>query len=163
MDLVRSALFNILAPWGVEQSMVADLFAGTGSLGIEALSRAAAHADFVEQDARQCADIQANLKATSLEGHATVHLMSVEQAVERLTQQYDFVLMDPPYADPFPAKLVARLVDRALVKPDAVVVVGHSTRVPAPERCDGMVRYQDRRYGDSALAFYVLEQPVASA
>ena len=64
-DLVRTALFNILATYGVEDSRVVDLFAGTGALGIEALSRGAAHADFVEVDRRQVNVIRENLKVVS--------------------------------------------------------------------------------------------------
>jgi 16S rRNA (guanine966-N2)-methyltransferase len=154
MDRVRSALFSILAPLGMEGAVVADLFAGTGSLGIEALSRAAAHADFVESDTRQCSDIRANLEAARLQNQATVHRMSVERAMKALQRSYHFVLMDPPYSQPFPINIVELLLAQDLLQPEAVVVVGHATRVPSPERCGGLIRSQDRRYGDSSLAFY---------
>ena len=153
-DRVRSALFNILAPLGVEGSVVADLFAGTGSLGIEALSRGAAHADFVEADARQAEDIRANTVAAKVADRATVHHLRVEQALSRIKRRYDFVLMDPPYRDPFPADLVERLAADGLLEPDGLVVVGHPSRVPAPAACGELVQMQDRHYGDSSLAFY---------
>ena len=101
---------------------MADLFAGTGSLGIEALSRGAAHAAFVEFDRRQAADIRANLHAAKAQDRAAVLQADVHRAVERLEGAYDIVLMDPPYRDPFPARLVERIVERGLLAEDAVVV-----------------------------------------
>ncbi len=163
MDRVRSGLFSMLTPLGIEGAVVADLFAGSGSLGIEALSRDAAHAEFVEADSRQCADIQANLEAAKLQDRATVHSMRVEQALEALRGPYDLVLMDPPYSQPFPAYVVEQLEARGLLREDATVVVGHATRTSSPEQCGGLVRWEDRRYGDSSLAFYRHPRPEASA
>ncbi len=153
-DRVRNALFNILAPLGLEGAVVADFYAGTGSLGIEALSRGAAHADFVETHARQCADIQANLAAVRFQDRGKVWHMTAEQALKALDRSYHLVLMDPPYQQPFPAELLEALAESPLLEPDAVVVVGHPSRRPAPARCGGLVQWQDRPYGDSSLAFY---------
>ena len=155
MDRVRSALFSILAPFGLENARVADLFAGTGALGIEALSRGAQYVDFVEINARQCTDIRANLEAANLQQHATIHHMAVERALRVLTTPYDFVLMDPPYSQPFPAYAVTQLEERGLLRTTSLVVVGHASRAPSPERCGGLTRWQDRRYGDASLAFYI--------
>lgn len=158
MDRVRSALFSILVPFGMEGAQVADLFAGTGSLGIEALSRGAAHVDFIEENARQCTDIRANLAAARLLERATIHQMTVERALQVLATGYDFVLMDPPYSQPFPVDAVTQLEARSLLQPEAIVVVGHASRVPSPDGCGGLVRWQDRRYGDASLAFYARKQ-----
>ncbi|MCH7481608.1 MAG: 16S rRNA (guanine(966)-N(2))-methyltransferase RsmD [Chloroflexi bacterium] len=154
MDRVRVALFNILAARGIEGAIVVDLYAGTGSLGIEALSRGAAQADFVEADRRQMDVIQANVQATNVADRATLIHATVERALEGLDRRYDLVLMDPPYTQPFPAGVVARTAELGLLAEDAVVVVGHASRVEAPAVCGRLVRDQDRRYGDSSLAFY---------
>ena len=158
MDRVRSALFNILTPSDLEGTQVADLFAGTGSLGIEALSRGAAHVDFIEENARQCADIRANLETARLLDRATVHQMTVERALQVLSTRYNYVLMDPPYSQPFPSDAVAQLETQGLLQPEAIVVVGHASRVPSPNACGGLERWQDRRYGDASLAFYTRQQ-----
>jgi 16S rRNA (guanine(966)-N(2))-methyltransferase RsmD len=142
---------------GVEDAEVADLFAGTGSLGIEALSRGAAHADFVEANERQVAVIRANLAAAKVADRARVLHMTVERGLERLDRRYDIVLMDPPYAQPFPVQVVEQLGVMGRLNQDAIVVVGHATRVPAPERCGALALWQDRRYGDSSLAFYRMD------
>ena len=154
MDRVRNALFSILAPFDLEHAQVADLFAGTGTLGIEALSRGAQHADFVEMDVRQCANIEANLKATALQDRATIHRMTVERALQSFAFPYDLVLMDPPYSQPFPFAVLEQLEVRSLLSSCAIVVVGHSSRVSSPAHCGGLIRRQDRRYGDASLAFY---------
>jgi len=162
MDRVRSALFSILAPSGLEDAEVADLFAGTGSLGIEALSRGAAHSDFVEANARQVAVIRANLAAAKVADRARVLHMKVERALGQLDRRYDLVLMDPPYAQPFPAQVVEQLASAGLLTSDAIVIVGHATRVAVPGRCGGLVLWQDRQYGDSSLAFYRRDAEAAS-
>ena len=153
-DLVRTALFNILATYGVEDSRVVDLFAGTGALGIEALSRGAAHADFVEVDRRQVNVIRENLKVTKLADRGTVILGDVRKVLGHLTQGYDFILMDPPYTQPFPGDVVERIGEAELLGEGGIAIVGHASRSEAPERCGSMHRWQDRRYGDASLAFY---------
>jgi 16S rRNA (guanine966-N2)-methyltransferase len=155
-DRVRSALFNILAAEGIENTTVIDLYAGTGSLGIEALSRGAAHADFVEADRRQVAVVRANLKATKTADRANVIQSTVENALARLRTRYDFILMDPPYKEPFPTAVVKKIGDLNLLAEEGLAIVGHATREKAPERCGRLVRTQDRRYGDSSLAFYAV-------
>lgn len=153
MELVRSAIFSILG--SVDGASAADLYAGTGSLGIEALSRGASHVDFVEDDFRQCRVIRANLEATGFSGQARVMCMPAEKAVERLEAMYDLVLMDPPYSQPYPERVLRRLGTRSgLLRPGARVVVGHASRVVPGDVYGRLVLLQDRRYGDSSVAFY---------
>ena len=152
-DRVRTALFNILARYGLEDSDVADLFAGTGSLGIEALSRGAAHAGFVEADRRQIAVIKANLQAAGFAERADVHMARAEDALGRLGR-CDFLLMDPPYTQPFPTTLIKRIGETGLLQDEGILVCGHSSRTAADDRCGALAKWDDRRYGDVSLAFY---------
>ena len=154
-DRVRSALFNILARYGVEGARVADLFAGTGALGIEALSRGAQHADFVEADRRQAAVIRANLQSTGYAERARVLAERAEGAVDaRRIGPCDLVLMDPPYALPFPAGLIAAVAERGVLAEDGILVCGHASRMSADDACGPLAKWDERRYGDSSLAFY---------
>ena len=155
MDRVRSALFSILSPFDLENTNVVDLFAGTGTLGIEALSRGVGHVDFVEQMAIQCKDIRSNLRAANLSDKATIHQMTVSKALDTLSKPYDLVLMDPPYTQPFPLDILRKLQDRTLIHETSLIVVGHATRAASPENCGEFVRWKDRRYGDSSIAFYL--------
>ncbi len=159
-DRVRTALFNILSRYGIEGVRVVDLFAGTGSLGIEALSRGADYAEFVEANERQAAVIRANLKATGFTARASVFIDSAERAVGHLAP-CGLVLMDPPYAQPFPAGLIAQIGEAEILGDSGILVCGHAARKPADDVCGLLVKWDDRRYGDSALAFYSRSRELA--
>ena len=154
-------MFNILAKYGVEGSTVADLFAGTGSLGIEALSRGAAHADFIEADRREAAVIKANLQATGFAQRASVHTGRVESLLNRLGR-YDFLMMDPPYTQPFPTDVITRIGEADLLAEGGVLVCGHASRASADDRCGALIKWADRRYGDASLAFYSRDGEVSA-
>lgn len=152
-DRVRSAIFSILV--AVEGATVADFYAGTGTLGIEALSRGARHVDFVEADPRQCPVVRANLAATGFADRARVLCLPAEKAVEGLETTYDLVLMDPPYTQPFPERVLRRLGNRpGLLHAGSRVVVGHASRVAPGTAYGCLTLAQDRRYGDTSVAFY---------
>jgi 16S rRNA (guanine966-N2)-methyltransferase len=153
-ELVRTAIFNVLGPEIVEGARVLDLFAGTGSLGIEALSRGAQRADLVEQNRRQCAVAQGNLEATGFLDQGQVYCMSVERALSELKGLYSLVLMDPPYKLPSIGPVLEGLDKAGLVEDRGIIVVGHSKRQelrPAYGRIDHL---KTRRYGDSVADFY---------
>jgi len=137
---------------GLDYSRVLDLYAGTGALGIEALSRQASWADFVETNPRRCAEIRDNLKAMGLPGR--VYCARVERALSFLTQPYDLILMDPPYAQPdLPARL-ERLMHYPAVGEDTVIAVAHSSRQPLPATCGPFRQVVSRRHGDTTLSIY---------
>ena len=85
-ERARAAIFNVLPPWLLNEARVLDLFAGTGSLGIEALSRGASWADFVERNRRQCQVLQANIYATGFDGMARAHCADVRPHIEHLVR-----------------------------------------------------------------------------
>lgn len=128
-DRVREAVFNALGSLdAIDGATVADLFAGTGALGIEALSRGAAHATFVERDRRALAALRANLDATGLGDRATVVAGDVERWVDdevAAGRRVDVVLADPPYAYEGWASLLARVpATTAVVETDRAVDLG---------------------------------------
>jgi 16S rRNA (guanine966-N2)-methyltransferase len=137
----------------VEGARVLDLFAGTGALGIEALSRGAGSAVLVEQAASAVAVIRANLEALDLDEKVKVRRTRVETYLR--TQRdgpFDLVLVDPPYGAPvgLVAGLLGRLARSALA-PGAVVVVEAAARAEAPPWPPGLEPEPPRRYGDTAL------------
>lgn len=154
-DKVRGAIFQVLGP-RVAEATVLDLYAGTGALGIEALSRGAARADFVERDARLCQAIRQNLAATGFEGQGHVHRAPVEQAVGFLESQYDLVLLDPPYGLIEVPQVMEALGRPGLLAQGAVVVLEHSSRIAASEKYGKLQRNAQRRYGDTMVSLYVL-------
>jgi 16S rRNA (guanine966-N2)-methyltransferase len=161
-DRVREALFAILGD-RVRGARVLDLFAGTGALAIEALSRGAARAVLVEQAAPAVAVIRANLAALELTGTALVRRTRAETYLR--TQRdgpFDLVFLDPPYAAGvgLVAGLLARLARGALA-PGAVVVVESAARSEAPPWPPGLIPVAPRRYGDTALHLAAWTPPPA--
>ena len=167
-DKIKGALFSMLAALGVAPGRVLDLYAGTGSLGIEALSRGAEWADFVEQNAAAAAVVRANLLHTKFADAARVHQMPVLtflQQAERGNRDappYDLVILDPPYADPAIVPTLERVGDSPLVQSGTVVAIGHSPRVTLPARTGRLTRLRERCHGDSCFSIYeVAEGAVA--
>ncbi len=153
-DLVRGAIFSALEAMGAELTRVLDLYAGSGALGIEALSRGARWCDFVEKNARACASIRENLGKTGFDEQARVHCAPVERAASRLEGPYTLVLADPPYAQAATGAL-ERLAETGLVEVGTtVLVLEHSSREDAPERLGGLSQAKTLRHGDSAVSIY---------
>jgi 16S rRNA (guanine966-N2)-methyltransferase len=154
-DKIKGALFSMLMSLGIEPRRVLDLYAGSGAVGIEALSRSAEWADFVEQRADACAVIHDNLRHTKFDGISAVHQVSVESFLARRPgEPYDFVIMDPPYADPQIIPTLERLGRSALVAPGTIVVIGHSPRVTLPPALPPLQQLRQRCHGDSCFAIY---------
>lgn len=156
-DLVRGAIFDMVGPFFGAEDRVLDLYAGTGALGIEALSRGAGWCDFVEQNRRCVAAIRDNLAETKLAGRARIHPRPVAQAVAALEGPYALVLLDPPYATGVEGGLLAALVDRGLVTADTVVVAEHAWRNPPEDAYGPLHRTKQRRHGDTCVSLYALQ------
>lgn len=154
-DLVRGAIFNMLnAVMEQLPPQVLDLYAGSGALGIEALSRGAATADFVEQYPRSCAVIRENLARAGFSERGHVHCMSVHQALSALKESYDLVLLDPPYGDPALPSLMETLTASSLVAQKSVILVEHAFKQPLAFQYGIFSVIRQRRHGDTALALY---------
>lgn len=143
-DRVREATFNALGSLGaVDGAAVVDLFAGSGALGIEALSRGAAHCTFVETSRAAAAVIRANLDGTRLAGSATVVVADALTWCAAVRQRFDLALVDPPYAFDGWEGLLA-------VVPADLVVAESNREVPAPP---GWGSLRSRRYGTTVTTF----------
>jgi 16S rRNA (guanine966-N2)-methyltransferase len=153
-DKIREAAFSMLWSLGSQPERVLDLYAGSGSVGIEALSRGADHADFVEGASDACAVIRQNLRTTGFEGAGNVHQMRVQQFLDRVETPYDLVIMDPPYADPDIVDVMLQLSRSRAVEDGTVLLIGHSPRVTLPEVAGSLVRLRERCHGDSCFSIY---------
>jgi 16S rRNA (guanine966-N2)-methyltransferase len=158
-DKIRQALFNTLGSLGVEPDRVLDLYAGTGSIGIEALSRGATWADFVDQSAAACAVIRANLTHTKYRDASRVHQLPVGAFLNRDEPPYDLIVLDPPYADPEIPVTLSRVADSRLVQSGTIVVVGHWPRIDLPDRVGRLHRLRLRCHGDSCFSIYEAAEP----
>jgi len=153
-DLVRGAIFSILETTTSDWSQVLDLFAGSGALGIEALSRGAGWVDFVERAPRCCDIIRQNLEKTKLAAQAHVYCCSVAKAISFLNKEYGIILMDPPYSDLSIGNVVAQLATSKLVGTNSVVVVTPSPHLPLDSTYAPLNLVKERRHGDSCIAIY---------
>ena len=146
-DRLRETLFNVLAA-RVAGARFLDAYAGTGAVGIEALSRGAAHVTFVEQDRRAQALIQANLDRCRLEDRYAI----IRAGFNRLGGHFDLLFLDPPYD----AAELAKALNTAapLVTGDALLVVEHAKRDAAPDAVAGLTRTRELVQGDSVLSFF---------
>lgn len=143
---------------GCPCDVVLDLFAGSGALGIEALSRGASWADFVDNNRECCSVIGQNLQRTGLADRAAVHCMPAGRAVETMQRTYDLVLLDPPYDDTSTGAVLSALASAALLAPDALLVVSHGNRHPLSDSYGPFTVRTKRRYGDSHIFIYGREE-----
>jgi 16S rRNA (guanine966-N2)-methyltransferase len=164
-DKLRETLFNVLAPH-VAGARVLDGYAGTGALGLEALSRGASHVTFVERDRRAQQLIAGNLSRCGItDGYAIIR-STVLQAIEALRGEpsFDIVMLDPPYTNPrVPSNEISDDIHDvlqavgAIVKADGVVVLEHARKRPPPAVAGTLVRSRELMSGDSALTFYACQ------
>ncbi len=156
LDSVKESLFSILNGMGALSGRMLDLYAGTGSIGIEGLSRGMEWCDFVEQKSAECLVIKENLTHTKLIQRAKVY----QQPVARFLQQqrgmtpYDLIMMDPPYADPHIHDTVAQVVASELLAPDGIFIIGHSIHVTFEAQYGAYIRCDFRQFGGSCFTLF---------
>jgi 16S rRNA (guanine(966)-N(2))-methyltransferase RsmD len=148
-DKLRETLFNVVAK-RVPDARVLDLYAGTGAVGIEALSRGATHVTFVDTDPRARKLISDNLERCGVSDRYVI--IRTPQSLP--AESFDLVVLDPPYAEPDLSATIA--VAEPLLAPGGLLILEHVRRRPAPEQVGRLNRTRDLVSGDSALAFYSL-------
>jgi len=154
-DRVREAIFDILGPtWTFRR--VLDLFAGTGSLGIEALSRGAEEAVFVEQGKGALTVLKENMKALGLQSKSWVLPLPTKKGIAVLGERgevFDLIFMDPPYGKDVVGKTIEEIVRRGILAATGVIVAEHASRdrILPPL---GLELSQQRRYGDTTVSFF---------
>jgi 16S rRNA (guanine(966)-N(2))-methyltransferase RsmD len=163
-DRLKTSLFDTLTPFGIAGARVLDLYAGSGSLGIEMLSRGADWCDFVEQSAGVVRIIQENLRVTGLESKARVYKMPVERFLTTIRGngaatggvEYDIIALDPPYADPGIDRTLESVARLPVLAGDGLVVIGHATQVRLADEYGGgrIARVRHRVMGGSAFSIY---------
>lgn len=161
-DRLRETLFNVLAP-RIEGAVFLDLYAGSGAVGIEAISRGAQEAIFVEQAAPALKTIRANLSLLKIHSGYALESASAAAALKRLAgqgAQVDLVFLDPPYEKSEEYQLTLNLLggeSSPLLAPDAIVIAEHAKRYDLAEAYGALHRYRTLRQGDAALSFYRVE------
>ena len=154
-DRVRESLFNILGPPPAE-TRVLDLCAGAGSLGLEALSRGAAYALFVDDSRAAVRCLRDNIAALQVESTSAVQFGDVRRVVGRLGDEnrFHWVFADPPYRTNLAAEILALLAISPAMADDVIVAIEHDRRNEPAPLAGCLVRTDRRRYGDTVISFY---------
>lgn len=158
-DKIKEALFSMLVSLDVEADRIADIYAGTGSIGIEAISRGATWCDFVDQNAAACKVVRENLRRCRFEDRSNVYQMTATAFISRPHEPYDLVILDPPYADPEIEGTLTQLAASSLIQSGTIVAIGHSPRVTLPEDIGRLGRLRQRCHGDSCFSIYEADLP----
>lgn len=153
-DYVRESLFNIIR-WDVQDARVLDLFAGTGALSLEALSRGAQEAVLIDMDRDACTAIKKNMEVSRLGEQCRLISRDYRQAMDALARegkQFDLVFIDPPYKMENTGDMCAELLDKGLLAQDFLIIVEHR-RGMAPLLDLRFEAYDLRKYGDTEITF----------
>ena len=152
-DRVKEALFSIIN-FDLPGAAVLDLFGGTGQLGIEALSRGANSAVFVDQREDACKIIRENLRRTKLESQGRVVRSDYLDYLRRSREQFDIILLDPPYAEVFLENALKCITEIDILKTGGIIVAERPVEKELPFEFEGFTRSKDYKYGKTLLTIY---------
>ena len=153
-DLVRGAIFSALEFMPVEWTRALDLYAGTGALGIEALSRGVEEVDFVEQDSRCCSIIRANLQRTGLTERANIYCMEARKALRTIKETYSLIFLDPPYYDRYDQTIIGEVILSNLTRRQTTIVMEHSQKMRPDAAYGEFQLVKNLRHGDACVSMY---------
>jgi 16S rRNA (guanine966-N2)-methyltransferase len=156
-SVVRQAIFSLLENSTTNWRHILDLYAGSGALGIEALSRGAEWVDFVDYRKRCCDLIRTNLEKTGGMEFAHIYCCSVSKALTFLNRSYDIIFIDPPYSNFTTNNLLVNLAKSELLGENSTIVLCHANRFPLNSDYDGLHLVEQRRYGDTFIFIYQKE------
>ena len=153
-DKVREAIFSMLQSLVSNWKRGLDLFAGSGALGIEALSRNMEFVDFVDQSSKCCSLIKDNLKKTGFTEKSHIYCCPVSRAIGFLNTPYDVIFIDPPYADNTLDELIGELDSPKLVTDKTIIMASHASRSPLKTKCNSLSLIKEKKYGDTCISIY---------
>ena len=159
-DRVKESLFNMINSY-IMDSDILDLFAGTGSLGIECLSRGANQCIFVDNSKESINIVKSNIKKARVENESIVLNLDFKSAINSLSlknKQFDVIFMDPPYYKNMFSDALSAVDNNNLLKEDGIIVVEHDTVDKFPDNMGRLYKSREKKYGNTTLTFYKLEE-----
>lgn len=159
-DRVKESLFNMINSY-IMDSNILDLFAGTGSLGIECLSRGAKNCVFVDKSKDSINIVRSNVKKARVENESTILNVDFKDAVKRLStqnQKFDVIFMDPPYYENMFIECLKSIDKFNLLDEDGIIVVEHDTKELFEDSIGRLNKSREKKYGNTTLTFYKLEE-----
>ena len=159
-DRVKESLFNIINFYVMDNNIL-DLFAGTGSLGIECLSRGAHKCVFVDKSKESMAIVKSNIKKARVENESTVLNLDFKSAINSLAlkkEKFDVIFMDPPYYENMFIECLKSIDKFNLLDEDGIIVVEHDTKDLFEDSIGRLNKSREKKYGNTTLTFYKLEE-----
>ncbi len=157
-DRVKESLFNMISPY-IMDSNVLDLFAGTGSLGIECLSRGAQKCVFVDVSKESISIIKSNITRARVENESIVLNLDFKDAISKLKAQknkFDVIFMDPPYYKNMFIDALEKIDNADLLEEEGIIVIEHDSKENLPEKIERLEKNKVKKYGNTTLTFYKL-------
>lgn len=159
-DRVKESLFNMINSY-IMDSDVLDLFAGTGSLGIECLSRGSNKCIFVDNSKESINIVKSNIKKARVESESTILNLDFKSAINSLglkNEKFDIIFMDPPYYKNMFSDALGSIDNKNLLKEDGIIVVEHDTKDKFPDNIGRLYKTRDKKYGNTTITFYKVEE-----
>jgi len=152
MDRVRESFFSSLGD--ITGAYFLDVFAGSGVVGLEAVSRGAGYVVMVERDGRKKAVIQQNIEKTKAKNCIAVRIMNAEGYIKHPEYSFDIVFMDPPFPFKNRAKLLSLAAANGCIKEGGLLLMHHPGNETLPDKTAGLELYKEKKYGHSRMVFY---------
>ncbi len=152
-DRVKEAMFSIIQ-FDIPGARVLDLFGGTGQLGIEAISRGAKSAVFVDQSPQACNLIRDNLRLAKMEKEGSVIRSDYQSFLKNTKDKFDIILLDPPYAEVFLENALKLITEIDILQSNGIIVAEYPFGKTVPLDFSGIIRSKDYKYGNTALSIY---------
>ena len=155
-DKVKEAIFNMIGPY-FNGGIALDLFAGSGGLGIEALSRGVGQVIFVDRDAKAIQIIQENIKSCQLENQAEVYRNDADRSLKAVMKRgivFDYIFLDPPYMKQQLVNLMAKIDEYSLLNDGGMIICEHSRDIELPENVGPFFKIKYETYGIIAVSIY---------
>ncbi|WP_332689980.1 16S rRNA (guanine(966)-N(2))-methyltransferase RsmD [Halalkalibacter lacteus] len=156
-DKVKESIFNMIGPY-FHGGTALDLYAGSGGLGIEAISRGVERAIFVDQDRKAIETIKKNLQQCSFEDHSEVYRNDSARALKALIKReitFSFIFLDPPYAKQNIVNEISIILDYELLEESGMIVCEHDSSVKLPAEIGKVKVYRSEIYGDTTITIYI--------
>jgi 16S rRNA (guanine(966)-N(2))-methyltransferase RsmD len=159
-DMVKESLFNILGNEIIESDFL-DLFGGTGGVGIEAISRGAKHVVFIDNSIKSIKVLRKNLENLKIDDDAEIFNADYLTAISKLHRNgklFDIIFIDPPYSTGIAQRALEQIHEEKILKDGGIIIVEHDLRDLMPERVGSIAMYREKRYGNTKLSFYTIDE-----
>lgn len=154
-DKVKEALFSMLAPY-IEDAIVIDLFAGTGGLGLEAISRGAKRVYFGDRARTSLTLTKTNIKSCKAEDKSVVLHGDWKEVLSRIPEPADIILLDPPYQAELLIDTIRQISEHSLLKNGGIIVAEHGTNVLLPNHLYGLEKFREKQYGTILITLFLV-------